>query len=78
MSDQRSPPDFGRVAWPENIFGSLELDGEGQFVDGNGRYQKSGTYRIMMQEGTLGLSDFLRQKLVTKLKELDEQARKNG
>lgn len=78
VSDLRNPPDFGRVAWPEDIFGSLELDGEGNFVDGTGLYQESGTYRIMTNEGILGLSDFLRDKLVEKLKELDTQARKHG
>lgn len=78
VSDERNPPDFGRVAWPEDIFGSLELDGDGNFVDGTGRYQKSGTYRIMTNEGTVGLSPYLREKLVEKLKELDTQARKNS
>jgi len=50
VSDQRNPPDFGRVAWPEDIFGSLEVDGAGGFVD-DGRYQESGTYRIVTNEG---------------------------
>lgn len=77
VSDQRNPPDFGRVAYSEDIFGSLEIDGTGQFVDGTGRYQRSGTYRICTQEGVLGLSPYLRQKVVEKLKELDSQARKN-
>lgn len=77
MSDQRNPPDFGRVAWPEDIFGSLELDGGGNFVDGNGRYQAAGTYRILTHEGMFGLSPYLREKLVERLKELDAQARKN-
>jgi hypothetical protein len=27
---------------PEDIFGSLEVDGEGQFVGGTGNYQASG------------------------------------
>jgi hypothetical protein len=78
VSDQRNPPDFGRVAWPEDIFGSLELDGEGKFVDGNGRYQESGTYRIMTNDGILGLSPYLQGKVVERLKELDGQARKNS
>lgn len=78
VSDQRQPPDFGRVAWPEDIFGSLELDGQGKFVDGNGRYQEAGTYRIVTRDGILGLSPFLREKLVSRLKELDAQARKNS
>lgn len=43
VSDQRNPPDYGRIAWPEDIFGSLEVDGEGNFVGDKGEYQPSGT-----------------------------------
>lgn len=66
--DERHPPDFGRIPEPEDIFGSLEVDGEGNFVDGHGRYQASGTYRMVTNDGILGLSPFLRQKLVERLK----------
>ncbi|KAL9085715.1 MAG: hypothetical protein Q9165_007464 [Trypethelium subeluteriae] len=72
VSDMRNPPDYGRIAWPEDIFGSLEVDGEGSFVDGNGRYQESGTYRICTREGILGLSPYLRERLVARLKELEK------
>jgi len=51
VSDQRNPPDFGRVAWPEDIFGSLEVDGKGEFVAEGGNYQESGTYRVVTNEG---------------------------
>lgn len=51
VSDLRSPPDYGRIAWPEDIFGSLEVDGEGNFVGENGGYQESGTYRVVTREG---------------------------
>ncbi|KAH0559476.1 hypothetical protein GP486_004011 [Trichoglossum hirsutum] len=68
VSDTRNPPDFGRIAWPEDIFGSIEVDGKGNFVDGHGRYQSSGTYRIVTREGILGLSPFLREKLVERLR----------
>lgn len=78
VSDERNPPDFGRVAWPEDIFGSLEVDGEGKFVDGTGRYQQAGTYRMVTRDGVLHLSPFLREKLAERLKELDAQARKHG
>lgn len=77
VSDQRNPPDWGRSAWPEDILGSLELDGKGNFVDGHGRYQKSGTYRVATHEGILGLSPYLKDKLIEKLKDLDTQARQN-
>ncbi|EON63261.1 hypothetical protein W97_02488 [Coniosporium apollinis CBS 100218] len=73
VSDQRNPPDYGRIAWPEDIFGSVEVDGEGKFVGGNGNYQSSGTYRVVTREGILGLSKYLREKVVEKLKELEAQ-----
>jgi hypothetical protein len=50
VSDTRNPPDFGRIAWPEDIFGSVEVDGQGKIVD-DGNYQPSGTYRIVTREG---------------------------
>jgi hypothetical protein len=78
ISDQRNPPDFGRVAWPEDIFGSLEVDSEGNFIDGNGRYQEAGTYRACTNEGMLVLSPFLRGKLVERLQQLDAQAKQNA
>lgn len=76
ISDLRHIPDFGRIAEPEDIFGSVEIDGNGQFVDGTGRYQVSGTYRICTNDGILGLSDFMREKLVERLK-IEESAQKN-
>ncbi|KAL8713773.1 MAG: hypothetical protein Q9220_002300 [cf. Caloplaca sp. 1 TL-2023] len=49
--DYRHPPDFGRIPDPEDIFGSLEVDGAGRFVDGHGNYQTSGTYRMCTRDG---------------------------
>ncbi|KIW75248.1 hypothetical protein Z517_12022 [Fonsecaea pedrosoi CBS 271.37] len=76
VSDQRRIPDFGRIAEPEDIFGSVEVDGHGNFVDGHGGYQPSGTYRICTNDGILGLTDFMRQKLVERLK-VQEAAERN-
>ena len=76
VSDERHLPDFGRIAEPEDIFGSVEVDGRGQFVDGHGRYQESGTYRLVTNEGVLGLSDYLRNRLVERLK-VEESAIRN-
>jgi hypothetical protein len=45
----------------------LEVDGQGNFVDGTGRYQPSGTYRVVTRDGILGLSNYLREKLVQRL-----------
>jgi hypothetical protein len=70
--DLRHPPDFGRIPDPEDIFGSVQVDGEGVFVSDGGGYQPSGTYRIVTREGTLGLTDYLRERLVERLRELDE------
>ena len=49
--DLRHPPDFGRTPEPEDIFGSLEVDSEGHFVDGTGKYQNAGTYRMVTRDG---------------------------
>ncbi|KAL9623890.1 MAG: hypothetical protein Q9160_001882 [Pyrenula sp. 1 TL-2023] len=76
VSDLRHPPDYGRIAEPEDIFGSVEIDGTGNFVDGDGRYQPSGTYRIVTRDGIFGLSPFLREKLVQRLK-VEEANAKN-
>lgn len=82
--DLRNPPDYGRIPWPEDIFGSLEVDSDGSFVNGNGSYQVSGTYRVFTRAGlcealsvqtrcvtdngaSLGLSSFLREKLLHRL-----------
>ena len=75
ISDSRKIPDFGRIADPEDIFGSVEVEGDGSFTDGTGNYQQSGTYRIVTNDGILGLSDFLRQKVVERLK-LEESKEK--
>lgn len=48
LSDSRNPPDFGRIAWPEDILGSVEVDQGGNIV---GEFQPSGTYRIITNEG---------------------------
>lgn len=78
MSDTRNPPDWGRIAWPEDIFGSLEVDGRGVFVGERGNYQSSGTYRVVTREGILGLPDFLREKLVERLRELEALEEQKG
>jgi hypothetical protein len=48
LSDLRNPPDFGRIAWPEDILGSIEVDGHGNII---GDFQPSGTYRVVTNEG---------------------------
>ncbi|KAI3317969.1 hypothetical protein HD806DRAFT_351675 [Xylariaceae sp. AK1471] len=48
LSDLRNPPDFGRIAFPEDILGSIEVDGHGQII---GEFEPSGTYRIITNEG---------------------------
>lgn len=76
VSDNRHPPDYGRIAEPEDIFGSLEVNADGTFTDTYGHYQQSGTYRLCTNDGVLGLPDFLMKKLVERLK-VEEAAIKN-
>ncbi|KAI4225454.1 MAG: hypothetical protein LQ349_007062 [Xanthoria aureola] len=70
--DYRHPPDYGRIPDPEDIFGSLEVDAGGGFVEGHGRYQRSVTYRLCTRDGILGLSPFLKERLVERLR-LEEE-----
>ncbi|KAG9236400.1 hypothetical protein BJ875DRAFT_230518 [Amylocarpus encephaloides] len=78
VSDARAPPDYGRIAWPEDIFGSLEVDGRGEFVAGDdgtrGCWQSSGSYRVITREGILGLSDYIRGKLIERLREEEQKS----
>ncbi|TLS28737.1 hypothetical protein PpBr36_01865 [Pyricularia pennisetigena] len=55
---------------PEDILGSVEVDAEGNPMN---NFQPSGTYRILTNEGILGLSPFLRQKVIEKLKEEEQK-----
>jgi len=55
---------------PEDILGSVEVDGHGRVI---GNFQPSGTYRIVTNEGILGLSRFLREKVMARLKEEEAQ-----
>jgi hypothetical protein len=87
VGDARRPPEWGRTPDPEDIFGSLEVDARGRV---GGAYQASGTYRVvtmhgmsvgpsverrwMLTSGRLGLSPFLLEKLVEKLRELEAGA----
>ncbi|KAF2630494.1 hypothetical protein BU25DRAFT_387750 [Macroventuria anomochaeta] len=75
VSDLRNPPDYGRIAWPEDIIGSLEVDGNGRIVEGS--WQDSGSYRVVTREGVLGLSEFMRGRVVMKLQELEQQIKNN-
>ncbi|KAK4241658.1 hypothetical protein C8A03DRAFT_12135 [Achaetomium macrosporum] len=71
LSDARNPPDFGRIAWPEDILGSVEVDGKGEII---GNFQASGTYRIVTNQGILGLSPFLLEKLIARLREEEKRS----
>ncbi|KAF6818451.1 hypothetical protein CSOJ01_01831 [Colletotrichum sojae] len=70
LSDSRNPPDFGRIAWPEDILGSVEVDQNGNII---GNLEPSGTYRIITNEGILGLSPYLKQKLIERLRAEDKK-----
>ncbi|KAH5947233.1 hypothetical protein HBI87_115390 [Parastagonospora nodorum] len=73
VSDTRNPPDYGRIAWPEDIIGSVEVDADGGFTDGNGRWQDSGTYRVITREGILGLTGYMRGKVVEELERIEKE-----
>ncbi|KAF8456429.1 hypothetical protein BDZ91DRAFT_745580 [Kalaharituber pfeilii] len=67
ISDERNPPDWGRIPDPEDIFGSVEVDAKGNIREGS--YQPCLGYRIWTRNGIMQLSPYLREKLVEKLKD---------
>ncbi|KAH8153721.1 uncharacterized protein LAJ45_02534 [Morchella importuna] len=74
--DTRNPPAFGRIPDPEDIFGSVLVDGNGQIQQEG--YEECGSYRLVTNEGILGLSDYLRGKLIEKLKDEERTLRAHG
>lgn len=48
--DKRHPPDFSQIPDPEDIFKSLEVDKEGNFVNRHRRYQSSRSYRVITRD----------------------------
>lgn len=71
LSDRRNPPDYGRIAWPEDILGSMEVDAQGKLLAST--WVSSGTYRLVTKEGILGLSDYLMEKVVARLRQEEEE-----
>ncbi|KAL7274435.1 hypothetical protein RUND412_002664 [Rhizina undulata] len=69
--DMRNPPWYGRIADPQDIFGSVNVDADGQIQEGE--YEECRAYRIVTNEGVLGLSDYLREKVVERLKEEEKK-----
>lgn len=47
--DTRNPPAFGRIPDPEDIFGSVLVDGNGQIQQEG--YEECSSYRLVTNEG---------------------------
>lgn len=77
VADERNAAAYGRIPEPEDIFGCLQVGADGEFVDGHGFYQDSGTYRVLTRKGCLGLSAFLRERLVERLVEEERKMEMN-
>lgn len=76
LSDLRAPPDYGRIAYPEDIFGSLEVTAEGEVIADS--FTPSGSYRVLTRDGMLGLTEFLRGCVVRRLGEMERGERVEG
>jgi hypothetical protein len=73
--DQRGTPPFGRIADPQDIFGSVLVDGDGKIVSGT--WEENRTYRIVTSEGgVMKLSPYLAEKVREALKK--EEAKENS
>ena len=44
-------------------------------MDGHGRWQDSGSYRIVTKEGVLGLSDGMREMVLERLRDEERKAK---
>jgi len=64
VTDERGLPPFGRIPEPEDIIGSVLVQGGELRAE---TYQPMPTYRLVTPEGPMKLSPFLLQKLREKL-----------
>ncbi|CAG8550409.1 11298_t:CDS:2 [Acaulospora morrowiae] len=67
IADARDPPPWGRIPFPEDIFGVVQVR-NGKIVPGT--YQSMPTHRILTSKGLFILSDPLHRKLLEKLNEI--------
>lgn len=78
IGDERAPAAYGRIPEPEDIFGSLQVNPDGSLAEGTGLFQESGSYRVLTREGCLGLSAVLRERLVGRLRGMEEMEEEEG
>lgn len=70
INDERNPPPWGRIAYPEDIIGSVEIkDG----VIQKGTYQPMPAHRLMTRHGIFKLSDTLTNLVVNEAKKKASQ-----
>ena len=67
MIDARDPAPWGRIPYPEDIFGMVQVK-DGQIIQGT--YQSMPTHRMVTTKGLFMLSDPLHKKLLEKLNKL--------
>ncbi|KAJ1982168.1 hypothetical protein H4R34_001803 [Dimargaris verticillata] len=70
IADERHPPPYGRIPSPEDIIGSVKVEG-GQIVPES--YQPMPSHRPVSAHGLFRLSDGFHRHLVAKLGEMAEQ-----
>ncbi|KAG9293183.1 hypothetical protein G9A89_010520 [Geosiphon pyriformis] len=70
VTDAREPVPWGRIPFPENIFGVVKVT-RGKIVPGT--YQPMPTHRIVNASGIFVLSDPLQRKLIERLNQLDSE-----
>lgn len=67
INDERNPPAWGRISFPEDIIGSVQLD-KGTIVPGT--YQPMPTHRMVTNDGLFQLSEPLAKCIKKASKEL--------
>lgn len=58
-----------RIPEPQDILGSVEVDGEGKVGKG---FMACESYRMVTNDGVVGLTEYLEGKLVERLREMEK------
>jgi len=77
VHDQRAVPAYGRIPYPEDILGSLLVDGDGKIVNAEhgGDWEENKMYRLVTSAGVMRLTPFLRDRM---REALLEEAERDG
>lgn len=72
VADEKNPPPYGRIPYPEDIIGTIRIE-HGKLIQGSFTPMKE-AYRIVSANGLVRLSEYLEDRLVRRLREIENQS----